>query len=254
MSTALQFPERPQRHPDTFRMMVIVSLGVHIGLLGAAVTLPGMMRQSTPPILVTMVSLPGGGGGGPKGKSTSPAPAQKGPPKAEEPPAESAKPKLTYPDKTRPAKKPEPAKKPTGQETRSQQTTKPTAAAAGKLESTFDGAEFSTGVGTGAGSGDGGLSGFPFAFYLQRVRDKISSNWFQSLVVGQVTGQFRVTIFFQILRDGRVTNVQVEESSGISSLDLSAQRAVYASNPMPPLPQGYAEDTLNVHFRFHYEQ
>ena len=166
MSTALQFPERPQRHPDTFRMMVIVSLGVHIGLLGAAVTLPGMMRQSTPPILVTMVSLPGGGGGGPKGKSTSPAPAQKGPPKAEEPPAESAKPKLTYPDKTRPAKKPEPAKKPTGQETRSQQTTKPTAAAAGKLESTFDGAEFSTGVGTGAGSGDGGLSGFPFAFYF----------------------------------------------------------------------------------------
>jgi len=247
-------PELPKRHPDTFRFMVVISFAVHLVLLIAAATVPRIVHTSSQPILVTMVSLPAGGvGGAPKGRQQA-APksvAPKAEPKAEAPAAEP--PKLTYPDKT--VKKAPPAKKPSGKGTETAK--QPEAVPAGRLESRFEGSEFSTGIGGGPGgdgAGDGGLSNFPFAFYLLRIRDKISSNWFQSLVIGDVRGQFRVTVFFQILRDGRITNVQVEESSGISALDLSAQRAVYASNPMPALPQGYAEDILNVHFRFHYER
>lgn len=247
MQAAAVAEGRGVRHPDTFRVMCGLSLITHMTLLVAAVVLPGAVRETRQPILVTMVSLPGGGA--PRAKpAVAPAVAKQAEPKPVAAP-EPAKPKLTYPDKSKPAqKKPEPAKKPAAASAAAAaQPAKP----AGKLETKFEGSEFSTEIG---GEGEGALSNFPFAFYLQRIRDKVSSNWFQGLVVGNVTGEYVVTVFFRILRDGRVADVQVEESSGVESLDLSAQRAVLASTPMPPLPQGYAEDTLNVHFRFHYEK
>lgn len=240
---------RLQRHPDNFRNMCIFSVLVHAALIVAAITLPGAIRPKATPIIVTLAELPGGGAkSAPRAAPPSVRPPEA--PKAEpEAPPEPAKPKLTYAEKPKPAKKTEPAKKPV----QAAQGAVPKAQPAAKLESRFEGGEFSTGVGMDR-SGGGGLEGFPFAYYLLRIRDKISSNWFQSIVVGDVSGQYEVTVFFRIQRDGRVTDVQVEESSGISSLDMSAQRAVYASNPMPPLPQAYGEDTLNVHFEFHYER
>lgn len=244
---------RFQRHPDNFRRLCIISFTAHLGLIVAAVTLPAAIRPKSTPLVVSLVDLPGGGvKAAAKRSSPPPLKAPQAPPAEQPPAAEPAKPKLTYPEKTKPVKKPELPKK-TATSQVGVEKSKGTAAAAGKLESKFEGREFSTGVGMN-GLGGGSLEGFPFAYYLLRIRDKISSNWFQSIVVGSVTGQFRVAVFFQIQRDGRLTNVQVEESSGISSLDLSAQRAVYASNPMPPLPQGYGEDTLNVHFMFYYER
>ncbi|MEW6365453.1 MAG: energy transducer TonB [Acidobacteriota bacterium] len=234
------------RHPDNFRLMCIISLVAHIGLMIAATTLPGVLiKPSEQPIMVNLVTLPG-----PPGRGTRAGSPPQARPAPQEEPAPS-QPKLTYPEKPQ-AKKPPPAKKAPAT---TQAAAKPKETIASKLESRFEGNEFSTFAGAGTeGAGGSGLSGFPFAFYLQRVRDKISSNWFQSIVVGQVTGEYAVTVFFQIQRDGRVTNVQVEESSGIPSLDMSAQRAVYASTPLPALPQGYPSDTLNVHFVFHYER
>ncbi|MBI2840349.1 MAG: TonB family protein [Acidobacteria bacterium] len=242
---------RLQRHPDNFRNMCVLSVMVHAALIVAAITLPGAIRPKATPIIVTLAELPGGGV---KSAQRAAPPSVRPPdaPKAEpEAPPEPVKPKLTYAEKPKPAKKP--VQSAQGAVPTARPAARPAAQPAAKLESKFEGGEFSTGVGMDR-SGGGGLEGFPFAYYLLRIRDKISSNWFQSIVVGDVSGQYQVTVFFRIQRDGRVTDVQVEESSGISSLDMSAQRAVYASTPMPPLPQAYGEDTLNVHFEFHYER
>lgn len=240
------------RHPDNFRLMVWVSAIVHAALMVGIVTLPGAIRPKSVPIIVNIVNLPGGGGPRPTAKQQQAPPPAKAP-EAPKPEPEAAKPKLTYPEKTKPTKKPEPTKKVEPAKSAETSAAKPPAKAARTIENSFVGREFQTGVGM-EGAGDSGLEGFPFAYYLMRIRDKISSNWFQSIVVGDVKGQYIVTVFFRIMRDGRIADVQVELSSGISSLDMSAQRAVYASNPMPALPQGYAEDTLNVHFRFVYEK
>jgi len=46
----------------------------------------------------------------------------------------------------------------------------------------------------------------------------------------------RVYLSFDIARNGAVSNIEVKQPSGIPSLDRSAMRALYASNPLTPLP------------------
>jgi protein TonB len=59
---------------------------------------------------------------------------------------------------------------------------------------------------------------------------------------------------FDIARDGTVSNVAVKQSSGIPSLDRSAQRAIMASSPLPPLPTDYRGSSINVLFYFEYSR
>jgi TonB family protein len=111
-----------------------------------------------------------------------------------------------------------------------------------------------TGVG-GSGYGDQiGLSGFPYQYYLQIISDRVSSSWFTSLVDPGVSGTFFTTVYFKILRNGQVTDLKVKESSGIQSLDMSAQRAIQISAPFPPLPSDYEGDYLGIHLIFEHSK
>ncbi|MCU0610348.1 MAG: TonB C-terminal domain-containing protein [Candidatus Eisenbacteria bacterium] len=92
---------------------------------------------------------------------------------------------------------------------------------------------------------------FPFNYYLTIVRNKISSNW---LPPGSHAGRgtVRTRLHFVILRDGQVNRVVVEETSGVSFFDQSALRAIYASAPLPPLPEEFPDAELGVHFSFEF--
>jgi TonB family protein len=57
-------------------------------------------------------------------------------------------------------------------------------------------------------------------------------------------------IFFKIGRDGSISDVQIERSSGFPFVDRAAQRAVIASSPLPPLPADFHESSLGVHLKF----
>ncbi len=121
--------------------------------------------------------------------------------------------------------------------------------------------ELTTALGTGSGTGEGfggegegEIPGFPFYYYIQILRDKVSSNWFKALVPPGVTGTYRVVIYFKIKRNGDVEELKIEESSGLESLDLSAFRAVKFSIPFPPLPREYEGEYLGVHFQFEYRK
>lgn len=85
-------------------------------------------------------------------------------------------------------------------------------------------------------------STFPFAYYLEQVLNKVDDNWSRPPVEGP-----KATVFFRILRDGRVVDLELKEGSGNRAFDLSALRAVTNSSPLPPLPAGYREPTLSVH-------
>jgi len=92
---------------------------------------------------------------------------------------------------------------------------------------------------------------FPFLYYLTIVRNKISSNWLPPRTHGM--GDTVLTkLHFVILRTGQVMRVVVEESSGNSFFDQSALRAVYASDPLPPLPEEFLDAELGVHFSFEF--
>jgi TonB family protein len=95
-------------------------------------------------------------------------------------------------------------------------------------------------------------SDFAFNYYLLLVRNRIGDAW--SPPAGLATGgqPVRARVYFRIGRDGRLSGVRLEQASGAEFFDRSALRAVMLSDPMPPLPAGYAAGELGVHFGFEY--
>ncbi len=94
---------------------------------------------------------------------------------------------------------------------------------------------------------------FEFTYYLVLVRNRIAGNW--APPAGLATGgqRVRAVVYFRISRDGEVTGTRMESVSGLEFFDRSALRAVVISNPLPPLPLGFAGTELGVHFGFEWE-
>jgi TonB family protein len=81
------------------------------------------------------------------------------------------------------------------------------------------------------------------------MSERIRSNWSQQVEVSGST-----LVRFTIQRDGTLTNVDTERSSGYQSLDLNALRAVKVTRQLPPLPQAFPNPTLTVHLNFQYQR
>jgi protein TonB len=93
---------------------------------------------------------------------------------------------------------------------------------------------------------------FPFAPYINRVRQKIAANW--RVPEGSQGEERFCRVYFRIQRDGSVAMVAVEESSGMFMFDQAAKRAVVNAAPLPPLPREYRDAHLGVHFSFVYRE
>lgn len=103
-------------------------------------------------------------------------------------------------------------------------------------------------------TGGGGDFGTRFAWYVRVVQQKVSENWMKYEVDPNIHDARRVYITFDILRDGRPTNVQVEQSSGVPSLDQSAVRALQRIDSFGPLPNDYGGSRVSVEFWFDYRR
>ncbi len=80
---------------------------------------------------------------------------------------------------------------------------------------------------------------FQFPPYVAIVRDKIERNWNPP----PGTKGAKVKMVFEILRSGRVGVASLAESSGNFYFDQAAMRAILASSPFPPLPEGFFKDS-----------
>jgi protein TonB len=103
-------------------------------------------------------------------------------------------------------------------------------------------------------TGGGGDFGSRYAWYVRVVRDKVSQNWLKYEVDRSITEAPRVYITFDIMRDGHPANVQVEQSSGIPSLDQSAVRALQRIDTFGPLPSDYSGSKVSVEYWFDYSK
>lgn len=117
---------------------------------------------------------------------------------------------------------------------------------------------FKFGVGPpGAGQGpQGGLGTgtgvpFPFPWYLDNIFTKIELNW-RKPYIANAAESYTCVVYFVITRVGQVQKVQVEQSSGIPSLDRSAEGAILGSAPFPPLPTQWTEPDLPFRLTFTY--
>jgi len=93
---------------------------------------------------------------------------------------------------------------------------------------------------------------FEFTLYLLTVRNRIGQSWGAPAGIVTRGEPVRCTVFFRIDRLGLISDVKLEDASGVAFFDQSAVRAVQISSPLPPLPAGYDRSSLGVHFGFQY--
>lgn len=103
-------------------------------------------------------------------------------------------------------------------------------------------------------TGGGGDFGVRFAWYVRVVQQKVSENWLKYEVDPRITTAQRVYITFDIARDGHPTNVQVEQSSGVPSLDQSATRALQRIDTFGALPSEYTGNKISVEYWFDFKR
>lgn len=104
---------------------------------------------------------------------------------------------------------------------------------------------------SGTGGGDFGSR---YAWYVDNVRRKVSENWLKYEVDPNVAATRRVYITFDINRGGSPTNIRVEQSSGVPSLDVSATRALQRIDTFGALPNDYSGSKVSVEFWFDYRR
>ena len=240
-----------------FKKAVVLSFTAHLAFFLFILLSPNLQKSSRGEIIhyVELISFPGGGGGGEEKIAETTLPERKTlrdlttPQKLQQETVPTLRHPVEKPEKETRTKKEKKAviqKQSTG--------TRDAEAGSVKGKGTGSGSGIRLGSGLGRGSDTGsafssqiGLSNFPFTYYLQIIIDRVSNNWFTSLVYPGILGSFQATVHFKIYKNGQISELKIEESSGIKSLDLSAFRAIQTSAPFPPLPGAYKDEYLGIY-------
>jgi protein TonB len=232
------------RQVDGLSTMLAWSVAAHVVLSVFVLLMPEPTFE--PPPQVMMISL--GGAPGPKtggmtqaGGAPVQAPAPEEPVRRAEVPPAPKPPPMALPDpKSKPAPKPLQAPKDAVGKT-------PTTGAKPEEGSTRSETQV-RGQGFGLSSGGGGGGGvrldsdFCCPEYIDQMVALIKANWQQTPgLVGMTTMKYTIT------RDGTITAVQTERSSGFPQLDIQALRAVLNTRRLPRLPDAYPNPTITVH-------
>ena len=100
-----------------------------------------------------------------------------------------------------------------------------------------------------AASGDFGSR---FGWYVDIIKRKVSESWYKAEVDPSTGEGKEAVITFMLSRDGSPSSIRIVTSSGSSTLDSSAIRAVQRVDTFGPLPPGYTGSNLNVAYTFSY--
>jgi TonB family protein len=85
--------------------------------------------------------------------------------------------------------------------------------------------------------------------YLALVRQRISNSWTAPPL--DLTSQaYIVVVQFRLHKNGSVTGVAIEHSSGNEYYDLAGKRAILSANPLPVFPPDITDLYFDAHFTF----
>lgn len=144
------------------------------------------------------------------------------------------------PERPKPPEKPVIKKKPEPKKSEPVKTSQPAA------EKNADKSDSAQSKITGTNRMNIDIENFPFAYYLNLLRRRIQNNWQPPRRSERLTAM----VGFEILRNGQIMNIVIENRSGNFLFDQAAQRAVHYANPLPPLPGDFHENKLSVHIEF----
>ena len=91
---------------------------------------------------------------------------------------------------------------------------------------------------------------FDSPFYINLILTKVTNNWLDPLPTTKA--HLVATVYFRIVRSGKLKDLKIENSSGSPIFDQGAIKAISLSEPFPPLPDEYKSDFLGVHFEFEH--
>ena len=91
---------------------------------------------------------------------------------------------------------------------------------------------------------------FPFSYYLSLIRYRIQDRWRPPYQTTGDSNKLTTILGFRILRNGRMSEVDMESSSGRFLFDRAAVRAIRTLGQLPPLPAEFEGDYLTVHIEF----
>ena len=107
-----------------------------------------------------------------------------------------------------------------------------------------DAAENNSSSGTSAIVTD---SDFPYPWYITKLRTKLWENWQARDITSK---NLRATVRFRILKDGNITSVRIDSSSGNRLFDQSVISTVIEIKKFEPLPGDFKEDFLTIYVEF----
>jgi protein TonB len=176
-----------------------------------------------------------------------PAPVEEPPPPAPPPPEPVKQPERVIPtdpekDRNRPVQPAEPAPPPP----------QPSQLNATPLDATDPNSTAPPGrLGSPQGSplatgGPAEVSGFDdpdftYSYYVDQMLARIRARWIRP----ELGGEIQMVLHFRIQADGKVTDVEILESSGYNSFDRAGLTAVQTAT-LPPLPKSYRRGVLGV--------
>jgi len=106
-------------------------------------------------------------------------------------------------------------------------------------------------VETGGGSPFAGATidnaSFNYPYWFTQAFNKIASNFRNTFLYD---GTLVCTIYFQVIKSGRIIEIRVEKSSGFSEFDEVCIRAVESSIPFPPLPKDFRDEIIGITLPF----
>jgi TonB family protein len=256
-----------------FRIAVTVSVIFHLSLFAIALYVPTSGGSGETVYRVDLIQLPGGGGGGGKAAKT-------GGQLIDEPQRlkdltvqkKESSTRLRYKDETkkkRPSRKKKKTKKQDIISVVKKKPKKNRDAVSVTRKRNLGRNVLTTGISAGGGGGSGGGSGggfgagsgsgsgignFPYAYYIEALRSKISSSWYSAVVSPGQRGKHVAVVYFKIMRNGGIQGLELKQRSGIQTLDLSSVRAIENAAPFPPLPRDYPDRYLGVYFEFEWNK
>jgi TonB family protein len=90
---------------------------------------------------------------------------------------------------------------------------------------------------------------FDYPYWFVQAFSKVERNWTNPVYANQ---PLSCTVYFQVISSGRIIKIEIEQSSGIDAFDRACERAVKLSQPLPPLPDNFADEILGIHLKFPY--
>jgi len=98
----------------------------------------------------------------------------------------------------------------------------------------------------------GGDFGGRYPWYVDAVRTRIRQSWDQTTIEPAVRAAHRAhtVMTFRINANGSISSIRVSQSSGNSSMDYSAMRALQGIDAFRPLPNDYMGSYVDVTFDF----